>query len=56
MADIFVGLQTSADEIYIIYADSEDNDFVYAHDKNQRALKLKSRFFAREFMTLKKLS
>lgn len=26
VADIFVGLQTSADEIYIIYADSEDND------------------------------
>lgn len=40
MADIFVGLQTSADEIYIIYADSEDNDFVYAHDKNQRAFKI----------------
>lgn len=40
VADIFVGLQTSADEIYIIYVDSEDNDFVYAHDKNQRAFKI----------------
>lgn len=40
LADVFVGLQTSADDIYIIYADSEDDAFIYAHDKNQRAFQI----------------
>lgn len=34
IAEVFVGLQTSADDIYIIYADAEDDIFVYARDKN----------------------
>ena len=40
LADVFVGLQTSADDIYIIYADSENDAFVYAHDKNQNEFQI----------------
>ena len=32
LADIFVGVQTSADQIYIIHADREDESFIYSHD------------------------
>ena len=32
LADIFVGVQTSADQIYIIHADREDDSFIYSHD------------------------
>lgn len=39
LADIFVGVQTSADKTYIIYADREDEKYVYFTDKNQRARK-----------------
>lgn len=35
LADIFVGLQTSADDVYIIYADSEDDNYVYFHKQQQ---------------------
>lgn len=35
LADIFVGLQTSADDIYIIYADSEDENYVYFHNQQK---------------------
>ena len=34
LAKIFVGVQTSCDKIYIITADSEDDRYVYFHDKN----------------------
>ncbi len=34
LADIFVGVQTSADNIYIIHVDREDEDFVYSHEEN----------------------
>lgn len=33
LVDIFVGVQTSADQIYIIHADHEDEEFIYSHDK-----------------------
>ena len=33
LVDIFVGVQTSADQIYIIRADREDEEFIYSHDK-----------------------
>ncbi|MDE6789698.1 MAG: Eco57I restriction-modification methylase domain-containing protein [Ruminococcus sp.] len=33
MSDIFVGVQTSADKIYIIYATNEDDRYVYFTDK-----------------------
>ena len=33
LVDIFVGVQTSADQIYIIHADREDENFIYSHDK-----------------------
>lgn len=33
LVDIFVGVQTSADKIYIIHADHEDEKFIYSHDK-----------------------
>ena len=33
LVDIFVGVQTSADQIYIIHADREDENFVYSHDR-----------------------
>ena len=39
LVDIFVGLQTSADDIYIIYADSEDDNYVYFHN-GQREFKV----------------
>ena len=35
LADIFVGVQTSADKVYIIYPTSEDDEYVYFTDKNQ---------------------
>lgn len=34
LARIFVGVQTSNDKVYIISADSEDDSYVYFHDKN----------------------
>ena len=39
-SDIFVGVQTSADKVYIVYADSEDDDFVYFTDKNKKKRKV----------------
>ena len=33
LVDIFVGVQTSADQIYIIRADREDENFIYSHDR-----------------------
>lgn len=36
LVDIFVGMQTSADQIYIIHSDHEDEDFIYSHDKHGR--------------------
>ena len=35
LADIFVGVQTSADKVYIIHPTSEDDEYVYFTDKNQ---------------------
>ena len=40
LADIFVGVQTSADNIYIIHADREDGHFVYSHEKDGTEIKL----------------
>ena len=40
LTDIFVGLQTSADEVYIIYADSEDEDYVFFHDQEGHEFKV----------------
>lgn len=34
LVDIFVGVQTSADPIYIIHADHEDEFFIYSHDRS----------------------
>ena len=39
-SDIFVGVQTSADKIYIIYVDHEDDKYVYFVDKNKKSRKL----------------
>lgn len=33
LVDIFVGVQTSADQIYIISTDREDENFIYSHDR-----------------------
>ncbi len=38
--DIFVGVQTSADKIYIIYVDCEDDKYVYFVDKNNKSRKV----------------
>ncbi len=35
LADIFVGVQTSADKKYIIYAEREDDKYAYFTDKNK---------------------
>ncbi|MCI8808846.1 MAG: N-6 DNA methylase [Oscillibacter sp.] len=40
LADIFVGVQTSADNIYIIRADREDRNFIYSHDRENREFKI----------------
>ncbi len=40
LADIFVGVQTSADLIYIIHADREDEAFVYSHDQHGLEFKI----------------
>lgn len=40
LADIFVGVQTSADNIYIIHADREDSHFVYSYEKDGTEIKL----------------
>ena len=40
LADIFVGVQTSADQIYIIHADREDRSFIYSHDRRNREFKV----------------
>lgn len=34
LVDVFVGVQTSADNIYIIHSDREDDQFVYGRDCN----------------------
>ena len=39
-ADIFVGVQTSADKIYIIYVQREDMNYVYFTDKDNRTRKV----------------
>lgn len=40
LADIFVGVQTSADNIYIIHADREEGHFVYGHERNGKEIKI----------------
>lgn len=40
LVDIFVGVQTSADQIYIIHADREDENFVYSHDRQGREFQI----------------
>lgn len=40
LADIFVGMQTSADDIYIIRAEADDDLYVYAHDVNKNEIEI----------------
>lgn len=40
LADIFVGVQTSADNIYIIQANREDDNYVYSHEQNGTEIQL----------------
>lgn len=40
LVDIFVGVQTSADEIYIIHADHDDENYIYSHDKQGCAFQI----------------
>lgn len=40
LVDIFVGVQTSADQIYIIHADREDDNFIYSHDRQGREFQI----------------
>ena len=40
LADIFVGVQTSADPIYIIHADHEDEYYIYSHDAQNREFQI----------------
>ena len=40
LVDIFVGVQTSADKIYIVHADREDDSFIYSHDKQNREFRI----------------
>ncbi len=40
LADIFVGVQTSADQVYVIHADHEDGSFVHSHDIEGREFRI----------------
>lgn len=40
LADIFVGVQTSADPIYIIHADREDEAFIYSHNRQNQEFRI----------------
>lgn len=40
LVDIFVGVQTSADQIYIVHSDREDDNFVYSHDRQGREFQI----------------
>lgn len=40
LADIFVGVQTSADPIYIIHADREDEAFIYSHNSQNQEFRI----------------
>ena len=40
LVDIFVGVQTSADHIYIIHSEHEDEGFIYSHDKQGHEFKI----------------
>lgn len=40
LVDIFVGVQTSADQIYIIHADHEDENYIFSHDKQGREFQI----------------
>lgn len=40
LADIFVGVQTSADKTYIVYADREDNEYIYFTDKKKKTRRM----------------
>lgn len=40
LADIFVGVQTSADSIYIVHADHEDEEYIYSHDSQNREFQI----------------
>lgn len=40
LVDIFVGVQTSADQIYIIRADHEDENYIFSHDKQGREFQI----------------
>ncbi len=40
LADIFVGVQTSADNVYIIHTDDEDDDYVYSHTELSGAFRI----------------
>lgn len=40
LVDIFVGVQTSADQIYIIHADREDETYIYSHDRQNREFRI----------------
>lgn len=40
LVDIFVGVQTSADQIYIIHADHEDDNYIFSHDKQGREFQI----------------
>ena len=53
LAEVFVGVQTSADKIYILHADREDDAYIYGQDKDgqpvqvERGLLRKSVYDAR---------
>lgn len=40
LSEIFVGVQSSADRVYIIKADQEDDEYVYFHDKYNQIKKI----------------
>lgn len=40
LADIFVGVQTSADDIYIIHSEREDDSYVYGHERSGAEIRI----------------
>lgn len=53
LSDIFVGVQTSADKIYIIHAINEDNNYVYFNDKDGNARRVEKTILRKSIYDIK---
>lgn len=56
LVDIFVGVQTSADQIYIVHSDHEDRFFIYAHDSQNREFRIEKEILRKSIYDAKLIS